>query len=141
MATSQMYREGLKDFCNKQIDYAADNFSAILLKNTYTPDVNAHTKITNLTGELTGGGYARVALAGKSVNVATNGVVKLLASTITFSGITNTNVLYLVIARNSGSDATSTLLSYVQFDAVINPTAQNVTFNVATDGVVTLTLV
>jgi hypothetical protein len=46
----------------------------------------------------------------------------------------------MVVFRNTGSDATSKLICVVQFDAEINPTAQSVTFNLSTDGLINFSL-
>lgn len=139
MATASMYTEGLAAFMNKELDWDTDNFSALLLDNTHTLDLNGDEFVSDISAdEISGGSYARVALAGKSIDVGT-GVVKLLADDIVFASMTATNVLYMVVFRNTGSDATSKLICVVEFDSAINPSAQGVTFNLSTDGLITYT--
>jgi PKD repeat protein len=141
VATATMYTNGMAAFANKELDWDTDNFSALLLKDTYTINQNTHEFVTDVISgnELSGGSYVRVALAGKTISEAT-GVVKLLADDIIFAPLTATDVLYMVVFRNTGSDATSKLICVVQFDAEINPTAQSVTFNLSTDGLINFSL-
>jgi PKD repeat protein len=141
VATATMYTNGMAAFANKELDWDTDNFSGLLLKDTYTINQNTHEFVTDVISgnELSGGSYVRVALAGKTISEAT-GVVKLLADDIIFAPLTATDVLYMVVFRNTGSDATSKLICVVQFDAEINPTAQSVTFNLSTDGLINFSL-
>lgn len=139
MATASMYTEGLAAFMNKELDWDTDNFSALLLDNTHTLDLNGDEFVSDISAdEIAGGSYARVALSGKSIDVGT-GVVKLLADDIIFASMTASNVMYMVVFRDTGSDATAKLICVVEFDAAINPSAQGVTFNLSTDGLITYT--
>lgn len=137
IATPQIYTSASAAFANKELEWDADAFSALLLKNTYTFNQDSHVYVTDLTGELTGGSYARVALTTKTLS-SSSGVTKFLCDDIVFASLTNTNVLYMVVFRNTGSDATSKLFCCTQFDATINPTTQPVTFDLSTDGLVNL---
>lgn len=142
MATATVYTNAISAFANKELDWDTDNFSALLLKNTYTVNANAHEFVTDVISgnELSGGSYARVALSGKSISEGT-GVVKLMADDVIFASMTATDVRYMVVFRNTGSDATSKLICVIDFGADINPTAQSVTFNLSTDGLVNYTAV
>lgn len=142
MSTATMYTNAVSAFANKELDWDTDNFSALLLKSTYSVNQNTHEFVTDVISgnELSGGSYARVALSGKAI-VEGSGIVKLTADDIIFASMTATDVLYLIVFRNTGTDATSKVICAVQFDSAIAPTAQSVTFNLSTDGLVNFTLV
>lgn len=141
MATPLVYRASLAAAFNKEWDWDGDTFTAMLLDNTYAFNQNTHVFVDDVDGdEISGGSYARVALSGKSIGTATDGVVKLIADDIVFASMTATNVNYVVVFHNTGSDATSKLLCCIQFDAAENPTAQPVNIDLSTNGLVTLTV-
>jgi hypothetical protein len=140
MATATMYTNAVEAFANKELDWDTDNFSALLLDNTYTINQDSHEFVSSVVGdEISGGSYARVALTGKTISTGT-GVVKLLADDVVFASMTGTAIRYMVVFRNTGSDATSKLVCVIQFDSDLAPTAQPVTFNLSTDGLVNFTL-
>lgn len=135
-ATAIMYTNSIAAFVNKELDWDTDNFSALLLDNTHTVNQNTHEFVADVVAdEISGGSYSRVALSGKSVSEGT-GIVKLLASDIVFASMTAADVLYLVVFRATGSDATAKLICVIQLDSDLNPTAQPITFNLSTDGLV-----
>lgn len=140
--TAQLYTSGVKAFVDKEWNWTSDTFKALLLKNTYTFNQNSHVFVADVvsgSAELSGGSYARVALSGKS-DTGASGIVKLLASDITFAALTATGVRYMVVFQDTGSDATAKVLCCVNFGADQAPTAQTMTFNLSTDGLVNYTL-
>lgn len=140
MATATMFTNAVAAFANKELDWDTDAFSAMLLDNTYTVNQDSQEFVADIVAdEIAGGSYARVDLTGKATTEGT-GVVKLTADDVVFAAMTATNVRYMAVFRNTGSDATAKLVCVVQFDADINPTAQSVTFNLSTDGLVNFTL-
>jgi hypothetical protein len=141
MATATMYRSAVAAFANKELEWDADTFSAMLLDNTHSVDSDGDTFVSDIVAdEISGGSYARVNLTGKGYDTATSGVVKLTADDIVFSAMTATDVRYMAVFRDTGSDETSKLICIVQFDSDISPAAQSVTFNLSTDGIVNFNL-
>ncbi len=141
MATATVYRSGIAAFANKELEWDAEAFSAMLLDNTHTVDQDGDVFVADISAdEISGGSYARVSLSGKTINTGTAGVVKLLADDIVFAAMTATDVLYMAVFRATGSDATAKLICIVEFDSEINPMAQSVTFNLSTDGIVNFAL-
>lgn len=136
MATAIVYRSALVALKDKQWDWESDAFSAYLFGATFVHNQDTDDTISDLIGELSGGSYARVALTGKTTTLG-SGTDLLTADPITFAAMTATNVSWMVIARNTGSDATSILLCAVQLDAPLNPTAQPIPFPL-TSGVATM---
>lgn len=139
LATPNIYRSAASAFTNKEWEWDADAFSALLVTTSYTFNQDTHVFVTDLTGELSGGSYARVALSTKTFATAA-GVVKLLCDDIVFAAMTATNVNAMVVFRNTGSDATSKLFCCLTFDASVDPTAQTITIDLNTDGLVNLTV-
>ncbi|MBF6133524.1 hypothetical protein IU501_10985 [Nocardia otitidiscaviarum] len=117
----------------KQVDLVNDELRAVLLDNTYTPDLDAHQFQSSLTGELaTGNGY-------------TAGGVVLTNQALTYDSVTNTAWLdadnpvwnpstitarYCVIVdTQSGSAATNPLLCLIDFEE--DKSSDNAAFEVA----------
>lgn len=140
MATPVIFRGAAAAFVNKEFDWDSDTWGALLLDSSYTVDANAHVYVTDLSHEISGGSYARVAIASKTIDSTSAGVVKLKCDDIVFAAMTATNVNYCVVYRNSGSDATSKLLCVIQTDSTISPSTQTVTFDLGSNGLVNLTV-
>lgn len=140
--TAQAYTSGIKAFVDHEFAWAGGSYKALLLKNTYTFNQNSHVFVADVvasSAEVSGGSYARVALTSLT-DTGSAGVVKLLASDITFAAMTATAVRYCVIYQDTGSDSTAKVICCVNFGADQAPTAQTVTFNLSTDGLVNFTL-
>lgn len=141
MATALTFTTGIEAFTNGELDWDTANFSALLLKDTYTIDQDGDEFVDDVDAgnEPSGGSYARVALTGKAIVTGT-GIVKLTADDVVFASMTQTDLRYMVVFRNTGSDATSKLICVVDFGANLDPTAQTVTFNLSSDGLISMTL-
>lgn len=140
MATPQIYTIAASSFTDKLWSWTADAFTALLLDDSYTFDPDGDVFVTDLTGELSGGSYARVNLSGKSQSAA-SGVVKLLCDDIVFASLTASDVKFMVVFRNTGSDATSKLFCCTEFDATIpTVTSQPITFDLGSNGLVNATV-
>lgn len=60
-----LFNDALTSIVKNEIDYLNDTI-VVLLTNT-APDIDADTYISDLAGELSGGGYVRKTLASKTV--------------------------------------------------------------------------
>ncbi|MCC7271402.1 MAG: hypothetical protein IT561_01960 [Alphaproteobacteria bacterium] len=63
----QLFGAAIERIAKGEIDFDAHTFRALLTSAGYTPDLAAHDDLADVTNELAGGDYARVALAGLSV--------------------------------------------------------------------------
>lgn len=55
---SQIYNSAIEDLVRGAIDFDTDTFKAMLVLDTYTPDVDAHAKRSDVTNEVANGnGY------------------------------------------------------------------------------------
>lgn len=141
--TASAYTAGIKSFVDHEFAWGGGSFKALLLKNTYTLNQNSHVFVADVVSgstEVTGGSYARVALTSVTDTAGTN-LVNLLAADITFAAMTGTGIRYMVVYQDSGSDATSKVICCVNFGTDIAPTAQTVTFNLSTAGLVVFNVV
>jgi len=118
--TDNYYNTAFKKFMDGDIDLLSNTIVAMLLDSTYTPDVDNDEFIDDISGdELSTGGYARKTLTTKTTTVdAVNNWVEFASDDITgWNGDTFTGARYMVIAVNSGADATSALICYFDFSS------------------------
>jgi hypothetical protein len=114
----EYYNTAFKKFMDADIDLLSDTIVALLLDNTYTPDIDNHEFIDDVSGdEIAGGGYARQTLAGKTTTVDNStDRCEFSSNSITgWNGDTFTGARYMVIAKNTGADATSPIIVYYDF--------------------------
>lgn len=135
MTVGFMYASVINDAFNGDLDYVAGTVQALLVDDTYTPNQDTHDRLSDITGELSGGSYARVTLSGKvlSYDAGTN-TWTITASAITFAPMTGT-FRYCILALNTGSAATSPLLFCVDYEVDKVATAQEVRVTIPTTGI------
>lgn len=106
----------LKNVLEGSVDLSGDTIKAMLVDASYTPNVDAHDFIDDVSGdEISGTGYSAggFALAGKAVtqdNTADQAVWS--ANTISQAGCTF-DFRYIVLYKDTGTPATSALIGYV----------------------------
>lgn len=138
--TSKVYGPSLLSLLNGEIDFDTNTIKALLLTSGYTPNQDTHRYRSDLTSEVaSGNGYATggVTLTGKTVtyDAATNTVTidaddpAWPASTITCR--------YIVFYRDTGTAATSALISWADFGADQSSTAGTFTYQIPTTGIAT----
>jgi hypothetical protein len=114
----EYYNTAFKKFMDADVNLLVDTIVAILVDNTYVPDIDNHEFISDVSGdEIVGGGYARQTLAGKTtvVDNATDRC-EFSSNNITgWNGDTFTGARYLILAADLGADAASPLLVYYDF--------------------------
>jgi len=125
-----VYNSFKRDIMNGSIDLDTDTIHLLLVTSTYSPNQDTHTKHSDVTNEVSGGGYttAGSALVSKAVtvdNTDNEGVfdandITWSASTITARG----GVLY----KNRGTSTLDELIAYIDFGA--DKVSSNGTFTV-----------
>ena len=106
-----VYNEALTSIGKCEIDYLNDDIVVIL--TTDDGDIDADTFISDLTGEITGGGYTRQTLASKTVTTDdTNDRAIFDAADVQWTSLTNT-FRYIHVAQSTGNDATSRLITKI----------------------------
>lgn len=116
MPNAHAYTKGLQAMASKKVDWVNDTIKAILLDATYSPSRDVHQYVSDLTGELTGGAYARATVTGKSITVGV-GTMTLVSADVSFASMTaSPGPRYLAFFVDTGSSATSPLIMYMDFD-------------------------
>ncbi len=119
------------------IDYLSDTIRIMLCTSTYAPNQDTHETKADVTNEVVGAGYAARgnALAGKTITVdAANNRVVYDANDSTWAASTIT-ARYAVIYKDTGVDATSVLIGYIDFGADKSTVATDFTIEFSADGV------
>jgi hypothetical protein len=137
-----IYNSFLRDIQNGSIDLDTETIKLMLVTSAYTPNIDTHTKRSDVTNEVVGVGYTAggVTLAGKTVtqnNTDNTGVFDADNITIPTSTITaRAGVLY---KSRGGLASADELIGYIDFGSDIVSTAGdfNITFNAV--GILTLT--
>lgn len=119
-----LYDYGRQGFLDGSINWATDSIKVMLVNTAnYAVNLGTHQFVTDVPA---GAQVQRsAALASKTVNSPVGGVAD--AADITFSAVTGGNVGALVIYKDTGSDATSRLIAYL--DTVQGGGALSVTPN------------
>jgi len=141
MTVAVGYGQYALNLASKNADWISDTVKAILLLNTYTPDQDNDVWVDDISAyEASGGGYARITLGTKTrvYDGASNTLTLSCAGPITFPGLTLTGVRYMAIMHDSGSDATSPLVAYMDFESDQAPTAQDLKVSVPVAGLYTM---
>lgn len=108
----QLFNDALTSIGKCEIDYLNDEISVLLL--TDAPDIDADTYISDLSGEITGGGYTRQVLTSKTITTDdTNDRSIFDAADVQWTALTNA-FRYIVIAdTESGVDSTSRAIATI----------------------------
>ena len=121
-----LFNDALTSVVKGEIDYLNDTIVVLLL--TAAPDIDADTFISDLTGEITGGGYVRKTLASKTVTTDdTNNRTVADAADVEWTALSNT-FRYYVVAQSTGNDATSRVIA--AHDLGANQTVENGTYTI-----------
>ena len=141
MTIAKVYGLAMKSMLNKEVDWDSDTIKVVLCTSSYTPNQDTHQYASSLTNELSGGSYSRQTITSPTVayDGSTN-ILKLSCANVTFSAITASAVRYAIfVDTQTGSDSTSPLICYMDFEADQTLTAQDLTLVIPSTGVVTLT--
>lgn len=142
MAIAKAYGLVTKSAFNGEIDYDSGTIKCMLCTVSYVPNQDTHQYKSSVTNEVSGTGYTAggVTLTSKTVtyNTGTNALV-LDAADPTWAALTVTGIRIAVFYLDTGSSATSPLLSYMDFEAGQSPVAEAFTIVLPTTGVLQLT--
>lgn len=103
----------LRQHNGSPINFTSDTLKILLTNASYTPNKDTHEFVSDVTNELSGGGYVRKTLASGTVTLnTTTDKIEIDAADITWTALTGT-VRRGVLFKDSGSDATSALVGWV----------------------------
>jgi hypothetical protein len=121
---AQLYNSGIGILADGTVSWATSPIRALVVDSGYTFDITeefvsdvAGDEVTNATGT----GYVRKTLTGKTVTVdQVNDRVVFDASDVTYTAVeTNETWDAVILFLDTGTDATSPLLCYVEIDALV----------------------
>ena len=128
---SQIYNSAIEDLVRGAIDFDTDTFMAMLVLDTYTPDVDAHAKRSDVTNEVANGnGYT----TGGTVVAVTitrdnaNNRIDVAFADHNYPSASFTARAAVIYKSRGGAANLDELVAYVDFLA--NITATNGTFSV-----------
>lgn len=141
--TAKVYGNFPKHLFKGDVDTDTATFKMMLCTSTYTPNQDTHEFKSSVTNEVaSGGGY-------------TTGGKTLTTVTVTYDGASNTvtfdcddivwtsatlTARYAVVYVSTGSDATSTLVLWIDFGQDLSPSAGDLTLQVNSGGLLTATV-
>jgi hypothetical protein len=138
---SAIYNSFKRDLMNGSIDLDTDSIKVMLVTSTYTADIDAHTKRSDITNEVTGTGYSAggSALATKVVAVDnTNDRGTFDADDVTWTTSTITARGAVLYKSRGGASSADELICYVDFGSNITSTAGNFTIVWNASGILAL---
>lgn len=134
----------MKSAFNKEIDFDTDTVKVMLCSATYSPNQDTHQYKNSVTNEVSGTGYTAggATLSGKTVtyNAATNTFMMDATTDPSWATATVSGIRYAVFYIDTGSAATSPLLSYMDFETDQSVTAQLLTLVLPASGILQLTV-
>jgi len=140
--TAYWYAKAMINAFNQDMVMDFDNVYCMLCTNSYTPDQDTHEDLADgpRTNEVSGTGYTAdgAALANQTETNTLN-VVKLDADDVTWSNSTIT-ARHAVLYHKGGTDATSALMSWVDFGEDKSSESGDFTIQWDTGGIATITV-
>ncbi len=141
--TATPYGQALIHLGNARFNFASDTFNVLLTTSSYTPNVDTHDYLDDITNEIVGTGYTAggETLTGLAwtYDTATN-TAKLIADATVWSTASFT-CRRAVVYKDTGVAATSPLLSYVDFGIDESPASIDFVINWASTGLISAALV
>ncbi len=137
-----VYNSFKRDIMNGSIDIDTDTINVMLVTSTYTVDIDAHTKRSDITNEVVGAGYTAggVALAGKTATVDNTGDKGVFAASNTsWAAATITARAAVLYKSRGGAASADELIGYVDFNGNITSTAGTFLITWNASGILTLT--
>lgn len=116
--SSVFYNSYFRDELNNSVDLKNDDIYIMLVTSTYTPDIDNHTKRSDVTNEVVGTGYVSggKVLANKVFTVDnSNNLGKFTADAITWSSSTITARGAVLYKHRGGAASADELICYYDF--------------------------
>lgn len=135
-----IYNSFFRDVINGSIDLDSDTIKVMLVTDAYTPNVDTHTKRSDITNEVVGTGYTSggATLANKTVTVdnTANGSV-FDADNVVWSTSTITARGCILYKSRGGVASADELICYKDFGANVSSTAANFEIDFGSSGILT----
>ena len=115
---SVLFNSFKRDIMNGSIDLDTDTINVMLVTSTYTPNIDTHTKRSDITNEISGTGYTAggSALASKAVTVDTTGDKGVFdAADLSWSTATFTARGAVLYKARGGASSADEIIAYIDF--------------------------
>ena len=133
-----IYNSLAEDMANGNVVLGSDSFKLMLVTSAYAPNSDTHTKRSDVTNEISGGGYTAGgnALAGVTVtNDTANDRLVFDANDVVFTALTNT-FRGAVLYKDTGVAANDNLVMYFDFTSDQTGTGGDVTIQFNANGII-----
>lgn len=123
---SILYNSYMEDVFRGNIDMDTDTFYAMLVTSSYTPSKSAHTKRSDITGEVTGTGYTSGGAAIPSVSLTkdnTNNKLDIAFGNVQWASASITARGAVIYKRRGGAASADNLVGYVDFGTDVTASA------------------
>jgi len=136
-----VYNSFKRDIMNGSIDLDTDSIKVMLVTSAYTPNIDTHTKRSDVTNEVSGTGYTAggSALTTKTVtadNTGDKGVFD--ADDLTWSSSTITARGAVLYKARGGASSADELIAYIDFTSDQISSNGNFTIQWNASGILTL---
>jgi len=134
--TSKLFGLVYTSMLSKEINFSADSVKAMLVTSAWTPNQDTHRYKSSVTNEAVGTGYTAggKALTGKTITyTAGSNTLALDCDDLIWTTAT-VQARYLVFYVDTGTAATSPLISYVDFGADVTSTGGSFTATIPAAG-------
>ena len=92
--------------------WTSDTWKILLTTSSYTPDIDAHVYVSDVTNELVGTGYVRKTLAGQAVSIDTgNDRADFKANNVTWTAIQADTAAKAIVYRFVTVDGDSPIIA------------------------------
>lgn len=140
--TFYFYTSYFKKLVDNDLDFATDTIKVALLKDTYTPDVDAHDNYDDISAEESSGtAYSAggATLASKTTTTdASNNRVACDAADASWAASTIANARYAAIYKDSGTPSTSPLIGYIDFGSTLSTSGTTFSIQFHSNGIFTI---
>lgn len=101
-----LFDKARQRFLEGQFNWMTNNIKAVLVSNGYTENLSGHEFLSDISGS------ARIATSGSFTGKETTGGAAN-ANNVTFSSVSGAAIEAIVIYQDTGSDATSPLIAWI----------------------------
>jgi hypothetical protein len=136
-----IYNSFKRDIINGSIDLDSDTIKLMLVTSAYTPDQDAHAKVSDVTNEVTGVGYTAggITLANKTVTVNnTTNLAVFDADNIVIPNVSITARGGVLYKSRGGVSTADELIAYLDFNIDIISSNGDFSISFDSNGILTI---
>jgi hypothetical protein len=104
---SAVYNNAKELFANGGLDWNTDDMRCLLVTSSYSPNIDTHVFVSDVTNELSGGGYVRKTLTGETVTQN---------NTDDRADLSADNVTWTALGAAAGTPAKAIIFKFVSVD-------------------------